>query len=113
MSTLLRWFPDRRGLATGLALTAFGGGAMMATPVNEALMHKFRSAPDFLGDASSVELITEHGKRFARVGEELKEVVVANAHDVATWPSLSEGVCTSSAVATSARRARVCMCTVA
>lgn len=68
---------------------------MMATPVNEALMHKFRSAPDFLGDVSSVELLTEHGKRFARVGQELKEVVVANAHDVASWPGLTEGVCTS------------------
>lgn len=44
-----RWFPDRRGLATGLALTAFGGGAMLATPINEALFSTFFEMPTYLG----------------------------------------------------------------
>lgn len=94
VSTLMRWFPDKRGLATGLALTAFGGGAMAATPVNEALMHYFRRAPEFLGRVDEVELVTQHGVRFARVAGELKEVVVATATEVSSWPGLSEGVCT-------------------
>ena len=33
VSTLIRWFPDRRGMATGMAIMGFGGGAMIAAPV--------------------------------------------------------------------------------
>ena len=35
VSTLIRWFPDRRGLASGLAICGFGGGAMLGTPLIE------------------------------------------------------------------------------
>lgn len=41
VSTLIKWFPDRRGLATGLAIMGFGGGAMVASPLSEALMRYF------------------------------------------------------------------------
>jgi MFS family permease len=40
---LLDWFPERRGLATGLAITGFGGGAMLATALSSFLMEMFRS----------------------------------------------------------------------
>ncbi len=43
VSTLIRWFPDRRGMATGLAIMGFGGGAMIAAPLNEALMRSVLS----------------------------------------------------------------------
>jgi len=43
ISTLIRWFPDHRGLATGLAIMGFGGGAIIAAPVSEILMHQFGS----------------------------------------------------------------------
>ena len=33
VSTLIKWFPDRRGMATGMAIMGFGGGAMIAMPV--------------------------------------------------------------------------------
>ena len=33
VSTLIRWFPDRRGMATGMAIMGFGGGAMIAKPI--------------------------------------------------------------------------------
>lgn len=92
VSTLMRWFPDRRGLATGLALTAFGGGAMVATPINELLMRYHFKTPEFLGGADDVSLVTEAGKRFAEVGGELREVVVATASDVANLPGVAEGV---------------------
>jgi MFS family permease len=42
VSTMMKWFPDRRGLAAGLGLTAFGGGAMVAAPLNEALFHYYQ-----------------------------------------------------------------------
>src|SRR5580693_325649 len=41
VSTLIRWFPDRRGMATGMAIMGFGGGALIAAPLNEALMTYF------------------------------------------------------------------------
>jgi MFS family permease len=44
VSTLIRWFPDRRGMATGMAIMGFGGGAMIAAPLSVALMKHFSSA---------------------------------------------------------------------
>ncbi|MBS2011616.1 MAG: OFA family MFS transporter [Deltaproteobacteria bacterium] len=44
VSTLLKWFPDRPGMATGLAIMGFGGGAMVGAPLGVALMDRFRSA---------------------------------------------------------------------
>jgi MFS family permease len=38
VSTLIKWFPDRPGLATGLAIMGFGGGAMLASPLSSALL---------------------------------------------------------------------------
>jgi MFS family permease len=38
VSTLIRWFPDRRGMATGMAIMGFGGGAMIATPLKSWLL---------------------------------------------------------------------------
>ena len=44
VSTLIRWFPDRRGMATGMAIMGFGGGAMIAAPLSVVLMNHFKSA---------------------------------------------------------------------
>ncbi len=41
VSTLIKWFPDRRGLATGLAIMGFGGGAMIGAPLADQLMKFF------------------------------------------------------------------------
>jgi MFS family permease len=41
VSTLIKWFPDRRGLATGLAIMGFGGGAMIGAPLADQLMKAF------------------------------------------------------------------------
>jgi MFS family permease len=47
VSTLIKWFPDRRGMATGLAIMGYGGGAMVGSPLAVWLMAKFavNSAP--------------------------------------------------------------------
>ncbi|HEX8717302.1 MAG TPA: OFA family MFS transporter [Gemmatimonadaceae bacterium] len=42
VSTLIRWFPDRPGMATGMAIMGFGGGAMIASPLSVRLMAHFR-----------------------------------------------------------------------
>ena len=44
VSTLVKWFPDRRGMATGMAIMGFGGGAMIGSPLANALMNHFKSA---------------------------------------------------------------------
>src|SRR5438128_939014 len=44
VSTLIKWFPDRRGMATGMAIMGFGGGAMIGSPLADILMNQFRSA---------------------------------------------------------------------
>jgi MFS family permease len=46
VSTLIKWFPDRRGMATGMAIMGFGGGAMIGAPLADALMNAFRSATE-------------------------------------------------------------------
>src|SRR6266545_1591308 len=38
VSTLIKWFPDRRGMATGMAIMGFGGGAMIGSPLADILM---------------------------------------------------------------------------
>ncbi len=43
VSTLIKWFPDRRGMATGMAIMGFGGGAMIGAPLAEELMSFFHS----------------------------------------------------------------------
>lgn len=43
VSTLIKWFPDRPGMATGLAIMGFGGGAMIGSPLSQFLMDCFRS----------------------------------------------------------------------
>lgn len=48
VSTLIKWFPDKRGMATGMAIMGFGGGAMVGAPLATALMSHF-ATPDSVG----------------------------------------------------------------
>ena len=50
VSTLVKWFPDRRGMATGMAIMGFGGGAFVAGKLNQYLM-------DRVGIANTVMLL--------------------------------------------------------
>ena len=44
VSTLIKWFPDRRGMATGMAIMGFGGGAMIGSPLANLLIAHFKSS---------------------------------------------------------------------
>src|SRR5499426_525135 len=44
VSTLVKWFPDRRGMATGMAIMGFGGGAMIGAPLADILMNTFHTS---------------------------------------------------------------------
>ncbi len=52
VSTLIKWFPDRPGLATGLAIMGFGGGALIASPLSTKLLGVFDSGFDPADKAS-------------------------------------------------------------
>jgi len=43
VSTLIKWFPDRRGMATGMAIMGFGGGAMIGSPLANLLINYFKT----------------------------------------------------------------------
>jgi len=43
VSTLIKWFPDRPGMATGMAIMGFGGGALIGAPLSVILMNHFKS----------------------------------------------------------------------
>ena len=45
VSTLIKWFPDRRGMATGFAIMGYGGAAMIGAPLAVWLMNKFGATP--------------------------------------------------------------------
>jgi MFS family permease len=52
VSTLIKWFPDRRGMATGMAIMGFGGGALIASPLSQVLLDHYKS-PSTVGVAQS------------------------------------------------------------
>lgn len=81
VSTLIRWFPDRRGMATGMAIMGFGGGAMLGAPLKEFLLKVYYQAPEYLGAQQLVELTTRAGVRYAEVAGQLREVVVIGANE--------------------------------
>tara|TARA_B100001013_G_scaffold311501_1_gene216727 strand:+ start:176 stop:1933 length:1758 start_codon:yes stop_codon:yes gene_type:complete len=97
VSTLIRWFPDRRGMATGMAIMGFGGGAMIGGYLKEYFLKYYYKVPEFLGPVGSVELITEQiGEKlitFATVAGKKVEVVVTSASDIARLPiEVQEGI---------------------
>jgi MFS family permease len=46
VSTLIKWFPDHRGMATGMAIMGFGGGAMIGAPLANLLIDHFKTPTD-------------------------------------------------------------------
>lgn len=83
VSTLIRWFPDRRGMATGLAIMGFGGGAMIAKFMIDPLINFYHRLPEYLGPVDQLNLATqESGRRVLQTAEGLQEVVVVGANDV-------------------------------
>jgi MFS family permease len=46
VSTLVKWFPDRPGMATGMAIMGFGGGALIGSPLGQELMKYYQNGTD-------------------------------------------------------------------
>jgi len=86
MSTLMRWFPDRKGMATSLCIGAFASGGLFAAPMIEELRKFFFRVPTFAGAQGSVEVKTEAGRQFVHFGGEWQEAIFAKAADFAKVP---------------------------
>lgn len=56
VSTLIKWFPDRPGMATGMAIMGFGGGGMIGSPLALFLMNHFHSAKSVGAAATMVTM---------------------------------------------------------
>jgi len=84
IQALINWFPDKKGLASGIVIGGFGSGALFFTPAINAMCTKFSTLPTYLGN--SLEVVVENGRQFAKVGGELQEVVYATASDLAKLP---------------------------
>jgi MFS family permease len=66
VSTLVKWFPDRRGMATGMAIMGFGGGAFIAGYLNVALMDRVGVASTVMALGAIYLLIMLTGARLMR-----------------------------------------------
>ncbi len=66
VSTLVKWFPDRRGMATGMAIMGFGGGAMIGAPLANLLMNYFKTPTDRRRLAD----LPDHGRDLLRVHDD-------------------------------------------
>ncbi|MFM1801274.1 MAG: hypothetical protein RJA81_626 [Planctomycetota bacterium] len=93
VSTLIKWFPDRRGMASGLAIMGFGGGAILATPLNEALLRHFEKPPRYLGSEQQTSVVIENDRLYAKdsTGKNL-EAVILDSRSAALKPGLKAGV---------------------
>ncbi|HEY8981353.1 MAG TPA: OFA family MFS transporter [Streptomyces sp.] len=58
VSTLIKWFPDRPGMATGIAIMGFGGGALIASPWSAQMLESFGSDSDGIALAFLVHGLT-------------------------------------------------------
>jgi MFS family permease len=93
IQTLMQWFPDKRGTASGLAIAGFGSGALVFTPLAQALMKHFAKLPEYVGPTKDFALQHIDGKMFTEVNGALVEVVEALSSDIAKLPyDLSEGL---------------------
>lgn len=75
VATLLKWFPDRKGFASGMCILGYGGGAIVSAPLFSNLLKFYQEAPEYLGPANDLQLTNEGGRLFADYFGEQVEVV--------------------------------------
>jgi len=93
VATLMQWFPDKKGIASGLTIAGFGSGALLFTPAVQYLMKHFAQMPTYLGPSSDFVQKVIAGKLYVDINGSDVEVVLAGATELAKIPySLSEGL---------------------
>ncbi|WP_338740134.1 MFS transporter [Haloplanus salilacus] len=98
ISTLVKWFPDRRGLATGLAVMGFGAGALVSGPVANALIEA-TSIPTtlyllgtayFVAMAAGASYLAPPPEGWVPAGVDPDDVVEADSHGVVVATDLEQ-----------------------
>ena len=93
LQTLIEWFPDKKGIASGLCIAGFGSGALVFTPLVQSLMKFYAKIPEYLGPVSNFSTKVVDGRLFAEVDGKLIEVIEAGTKELAKLPyDLSEGL---------------------
>lgn len=93
VQALVHWFPDRKGIASGMTIAGFGSGALLFTPMVQGLMKHFAVMPQHLGKTSDFVTKVVDGKLFAEWNGQLVEVVDAGVKELSRLPyDLSEGL---------------------
>lgn len=64
IQALLKWFPDRKGIASGFTIAGFGSGALLFTPIAQNLMKKFAILPTYLGKQADLKIENREGVLF-------------------------------------------------
>jgi MFS family permease len=85
VSTLIKWFPDRPGMATGMAIMGFGGGALIASPLSVWLMSRF-SSPGHVGVAETFLVLGGVYCLFMMVGAAIVRVPAPGWHPAGWTP---------------------------
>jgi MFS family permease len=85
VKTLITWFPDRPGMATGMAIMGFGGGAFIASPFSVWLMNHFRTDSDMGVTATFVTLGIVYFI-FMSIGATIVRVPAPNWHPAGYTP---------------------------
>ena len=94
IQTLVSWFADKKGTASGIAIAGFGSVALLFTPAMQYLMQKFSVLPEYVGPAKdfTVNMVNDH--LFVDLNGKAVQVVEALTPDIANLPyeSLREGL---------------------
>jgi hypothetical protein len=112
VTTVMKWFPDKRGLATGIALSAFGAGAAIAPAFIQSFLDLYAVAPDYIGPLAELSQATVSSYQLGQsdyvtlttlqdgtqvvaensaLGQTGQPVVVATEADLAKWSHISTG----------------------
>ncbi len=93
IQTLIQWFPDKKGIASAIAVGGFGSAALVFAPSVQYLMKKFHKLPEYLGPANEFVTKAVDGRLFVELNGTMQEVVNATAGDLAKLPyQLNEGL---------------------
>jgi hypothetical protein len=94
IQTLVSWFADKKGTASGITIAGFGSGALLFTPAMQYLMQKFSVLPEYVGPAKDFTVNMANGQLFVDLNGKATEVVEALSSDIAKLPyeGLHEGL---------------------
>lgn len=94
IQTLVSWFSDKKGTASGITIAGFGSGALLFTPAMQSLMQKFSTLPEYVGPAKDFSVNMVNGQLFVDMNGKAVQVVEALSSDIAKLPyeGLQEGL---------------------